>query len=61
VDDDKKKAMTRLRTVTTPQTHHLITFRVGLYLGIAVPALIDGLYKGQHPLNNQEFAGEREF
>jgi hypothetical protein len=48
VDDDKKKAMTHLRTVPAPRTHHLVTFRVGLYLGLAVPALIDGLYTGQH-------------
>lgn len=46
--DDKMKATTSLRAVTAPQTRHLSTFRTGLYLGLAVPALIDGLYRGQH-------------
>lgn len=41
--DDKKKATARLRSTTAPQTHHISTFRTGLYLGLAVPVLIDGL------------------
>lgn len=47
MDEDIKKATTRLRSVGTPQTYHTSIFRVGLYLGLAVPALIDGLYNGQ--------------
>ena len=47
VDRDIKKATTRLRTVATSQTDHASIFRVGLYLGLAIAAVVDGLYNGQ--------------
>lgn len=45
---DKKKALERLRTSTSPKTHHFSTFRSGLLIGFAISALIDGLGKGQY-------------
>ncbi|KIK56661.1 hypothetical protein GYMLUDRAFT_174084, partial [Collybiopsis luxurians FD-317 M1] len=40
---DKKRAKTRLRAGAVNKTHHYSTFRSGLLLGLAVPALISGL------------------
>jgi hypothetical protein len=39
---DRKRALVRLRTTPSFKTHHFSTFRTGLALGLAVPAIIDG-------------------
>ena len=41
---DKKKAVQRLRGGSDHRTHHFSTFRSGLLLGLAVPALVSGIY-----------------
>ena len=42
---DMKKARERLRASISQKNHHLSTFRTGLYLGLAIPALADGVYR----------------
>lgn len=45
---DKKKALNRLRGGgLTQKSHHFSTFRSGAMLGLAVPALIDGLVQSE--------------
>ncbi|KAF9568303.1 hypothetical protein CPC08DRAFT_625650, partial [Agrocybe pediades] len=43
---DKKRATRRLRAGNSSKSHHFSTFRAGAYIGIALPAFIDGLVKG---------------
>ncbi|KAK7463123.1 Xenotropic and polytropic retrovirus receptor 1 [Stygiomarasmius scandens] len=45
VHGDEKRARKRLRAGTFYKTHHFSTFRSGLLLGIALPALISGIYQ----------------
>lgn len=40
---DKKKARDRLRVSASTKTHHGSTFRTGIYVGVALPALIHSL------------------
>lgn len=40
---DKKRAMARLRGGVRANSHHLSTFRSGLLLGLAIPALAEGI------------------
>ncbi|KAI0716750.1 hypothetical protein C8Q76DRAFT_616543, partial [Earliella scabrosa] len=42
---DKKKAMARLRGGANHTSHHFSTFRTGMALGLAIPALVAGLYQ----------------
>lgn len=42
---DRKRALVRLRTVSSYKTHHFSTFRTGLALGLALPAVIDGIVR----------------
>lgn len=42
---DKKKALYHLRAGWKQKTHYFVTFRSGVYLGLAMPALISGLYQ----------------
>lgn len=42
---NKKKALSRLRAGWTQKTHYCATFRSGVYLGLAIPALASGLYQ----------------
>ena len=44
---DKKRAMRRLRAGNMHKNHHFSAFRTGIMLGLAVPALMDGLIKGK--------------
>ncbi|OSC98086.1 hypothetical protein PYCCODRAFT_1375838, partial [Trametes coccinea BRFM310] len=44
---DKKKALARLRGGTKHTSHHFSTFRTGMFVGLAIPALADGLYRSQ--------------
>lgn len=44
---DKKKAIEQLRASRFFTSHHLSTFISGLFIGLAILALIDGLVKGQ--------------
>lgn len=44
---DKKKALARLRGGAKHTSHHFSTFRTGMFLGLAVPALADGLYRSK--------------
>ncbi|KAG5646759.1 hypothetical protein DXG03_002445 [Asterophora parasitica] len=41
---DKKRAMTRLRAGFTTKSHHYSVFRSGIFLGLAIPALVSGLH-----------------
>ncbi|KAF9239798.1 hypothetical protein BU15DRAFT_46384 [Melanogaster broomeanus] len=41
---DKKKAINRLRVGTSLKSHHFSTFRSGIWLGLAVPAVVLGAY-----------------
>lgn len=42
---DRKRALVRLRTVSSYKTHHFSTFRTGLALGLTLPAVIDGIVR----------------
>jgi len=42
---DKKKAKNRLRATFKQRSHHMSTFRTGLFLGWALAALIAGVYQ----------------
>ncbi|KAF9803975.1 hypothetical protein IEO21_09502 [Rhodonia placenta] len=44
---DKKKAQARLRSDSQHKSHHFSTFRSGMLLGLAVPALADGIVKSE--------------
>ncbi|CAL1699593.1 unnamed protein product [Somion occarium] len=46
---DKKRAVQRLRGGIDHRNHHFGTFRSGLFLGLAIPALVDGLYLSFQP------------
>lgn len=46
---DKKKAQARLRSDSQHKSHHFSTFRSGMLLGLAVPALADGIVKSFQP------------
>ncbi|KAI0000209.1 hypothetical protein BJV74DRAFT_766977, partial [Russula compacta] len=45
---DRKRALVRLRTVSSHKTHHFSTFRTGLALGLAFPAVTDGIVRGEY-------------
>lgn len=42
---DRKRALVRLRAVSSHRTHHFSTFRTGVALGLAFPAAIDGIVR----------------
>jgi hypothetical protein len=42
---DKKQANKRLRTGGSTRTHHFSAFRAGVYLGLGIPALFQGLVR----------------
>ncbi|CAE6461995.1 unnamed protein product [Rhizoctonia solani] len=44
---DEKKARTRLRATARQSTHHFSTFRSGMLVGLALPALAMGIYYSQ--------------
>ncbi|KAI0319243.1 SPX domain-containing protein [Amylostereum chailletii] len=44
---DKKRAMVRLRALSSHKSHHYSTFRTGLALGLAIPAFAYGLYESE--------------
>ncbi|KAH9962879.1 SPX domain-containing protein [Russula dissimulans] len=46
---DRKRALVRLRRISSHKTHHFSTFRTGLTLGLALPAIIDGLASALQP------------
>lgn len=46
---DKKMANKRLRTGGSTRTHHFSTFRAGVYLGLGIPALFQGLVRVFEP------------
>lgn len=41
---DEKKARIRLRATPRESTHHFSTFRSGMFIGLAIPALAMGIY-----------------
>lgn len=44
----RKKALQRLRAFTPGTTsHHFASWRAGLLLGLSVPAIVDGIVKGE--------------
>lgn len=54
VRGNKKKAMKRLRVGNNTKNHHFSSFRAGLVLGLALPAFVDGMVKG-NPIHNNEY------
>ncbi|KAI0760361.1 hypothetical protein C8Q74DRAFT_1208005 [Fomes fomentarius] len=44
---DKKKALARLRGGAKHTSHHFSTFRTGMALGLAIPALVSGIYQSE--------------
>lgn len=44
---NRKRARKRLRGGYTSKNHHFSTFRSGLFIGAAIPAIIDGFVRGQ--------------
>ena len=45
---DKKRALGHLRAGWNQETQYSAMFRSGVYLGLAVPALVSGLYESKH-------------
>ncbi|KAF7983207.1 hypothetical protein HWV62_23478 [Athelia sp. TMB] len=46
---NKKRAMNRLRAESQHKSHHFSSFRSGIALGIAVPAIVSGIYHALQP------------
>ncbi|KAI9507586.1 SPX domain-containing protein [Russula earlei] len=46
---DRKRALVRLRNISSHKTHHFSTFRTGIALGLAFPAVIDGITQALQP------------
>jgi hypothetical protein len=46
---DRKRAMRRLHAGILVKNHHFSTFRSGIFIGLAVPALAAGLYHSMYP------------
>ncbi|KAF7360315.1 Signal transduction protein [Mycena venus] len=46
---DRKRALTRLRSGPQHKSHHISTFWSGLFVGLAVPAFVAGLYQSFRP------------
>lgn len=44
---DRKRALDHLRAGSSSKTHHFSTFRTGLALGLALPALVDGIVRSK--------------
>ena len=42
---DRKRALASLRTTFSHKTHHFSAFRTGMVLGLAFPALVDGIVR----------------
>ncbi|KZO99599.1 hypothetical protein CALVIDRAFT_534007 [Calocera viscosa TUFC12733] len=42
---DRKRARDRLRADVSPHTHHFSTFRAGVFIGLAVPAIVLGVVR----------------
>jgi hypothetical protein len=42
---DRKRALSRLRSAPSFKTHHFSTFCTGLTLGLAAPAIVDGIVR----------------
>lgn len=57
VKGNKKKAMQRLRSGNKTKTHHFSTFRSGLLLGLAIPALVAGLVNAFQEETREEMRG----
>lgn len=45
VRGDKKRAMARLRAGSSVKSHHFSVFKSGAFMGLALPALVAGLYE----------------
>ncbi|ESK90170.1 signal transduction protein [Moniliophthora roreri MCA 2997] len=54
---DKKRAMAALRGTSLRKTHHFSTFRSGVMLGLAIPALVSGIYESFQPETREEIEG----
>jgi hypothetical protein len=46
---NKKQAVQRLRAQSSQKTHHFSTFSTGIALGLAVPALVSGIWESYQP------------
>ncbi|KAG9009095.1 hypothetical protein FRB94_012491 [Tulasnella sp. JGI-2019a] len=51
---NKKKARDRLRMLGLNKTHHFSTFRSGIHLGLAIPALVVGIYNVCQPETREQ-------
>lgn len=58
VRGDKKTATKRLRAGNSLKSHHFSAFRAGVLVGIAIPALVEGLVKGTPPFDQCTLAAE---
>ncbi|KAL0578222.1 Xenotropic and polytropic retrovirus receptor 1 [Marasmius crinis-equi] len=54
---NRKIAMAYLRGVNAHKTHHFSSFRSGVLLGIAVPALVSGIYQSFQPERRASIVG----
>ena len=53
---DRKRALVRLRAVSTHKTHHFSSFRTGIALGLAFPATIDAIVRCESSNNSTMLA-----
>jgi xenotropic and polytropic retrovirus receptor 1 len=53
---DRKRALVRLRAGSSLKTHHFSTFRTGIALGLAFPAVIDGIVRCESSNNSAMLA-----
>lgn len=54
----RKKAVQRLRFMGATTTHHFASWRAGLMLGAALPALVDGIVKACHADTHVRIPGD---
>ncbi|KAF8587242.1 hypothetical protein K439DRAFT_1338904, partial [Ramaria rubella] len=45
---DRKKARRRLKSPFVHKSHHFSTFRSGIYIGLAIPALVYAVYSSNY-------------
>lgn len=57
---DRKTAMRRLHAGALAKNHHFSTFRSGLFVGLALPALVTGLYHSIYQDSSQMYFANHE-
>jgi RNase P protein component len=53
----RKKAVQRLRFMGAITTHHFASWRAGVMLGAALPALVDGIVRACHATTHERIPG----